>query len=188
MKRVLSYLERKDVHPLVQFGKYGIVGGIAVVVDIICFYALALFVFPSLTEDDRLAALLASGHAWLVQRVPSFAAYEWLYDLTHWHIRAVAESERSINYVLDRTLVFFTANLVAYALNVAWVFTPGRHAKHREIALYLLVAIASFVVGTTIGTGLIALWAMDTSVAVACNIAAAVAINFVLRKYWVFLR
>jgi putative flippase GtrA len=188
MKRILRYVADKDVHPAIQFGKYGFVGSIAVLVDIFCFYLLALFVFPALTPDDVVAKAIASAHRLLIEHVPYFASQQWLFDLTHWQIVQVAESRRTIYYVIDRALVFIIANFVAYSLNAAWVFTPGRHARHREVMWFFAVAIMSFLIGTTLGAALIAVWEMDTSLAVVCNVGSAVLINFVFRKYWVFLQ
>lgn len=186
MKRLLSPFFRRDAHPTVQFLKYAIAGGFATVVDIAVFYLLALVVFPALQPDDRLLMLLD----WLYQRLVDigFAGGEegWLYGLLHFDVQPIPEALRRRNYLIDRCLVFFVSNFVAYVLNRWWVFSPGRHRGRVEILLFYAVAVGSFAVGTALAYLLIAAFGVSTTDAVVANIVAAVLINFVCRKYWVF--
>ena len=163
-------------------------GSITLLVDLCCFYLLALFLFPALTQDDFLAIQMASVYQVIDNLFPLIAGQQWVFELTHWQVTEITESQRSVNYIIDRSLVFVVANLVSYTLSVAWVFTPGRHTRQREMTLYFIVALASFFVGTAVGAMLISIRNTDTSFAIASNIIAAILINFVCRKHIVFLR
>ena len=121
MANLLQRFLRRETHPLVQFIKYGLAGGIATVVDIVLFYVLALKVFPALTSDDKIVTLL------------------------HLNIQPVEETVRSYHYVLTRALGFLFSNFTAYITNVLWVFQPGKHSRAKEIALFYAVSGISFV-------------------------------------------
>jgi putative flippase GtrA len=89
----------------------------------------------------------------------------------------------------NNTAGFFLSGVVAYLLNVAFVFTPGRHGKRKEIGLfYLISAIAFF-------AGLFAIplifQAVDTNKNIEhyANlgfIVSSALVNFVCRKFIVF--
>ena len=78
------------------------------------------------------------------------------------------------------------ANLVCYFINIAWVFKPGRHSRRKELFLFYIVSLISFVAGTALGAGLIALFNAGTAIAYLANMIAAVLINFAGRKYYIF--
>jgi putative flippase GtrA len=186
MKRLAAQFLRREAHPTVQFLKYGIAGCIATAVDIALFYVLALTVFPALQPDDRLLVVLD----WLYQRsaeaAPAIAESGWWYDVLHFDVVPIAEEIRRRHYILNSCLVFLVSNLVAYVLNRFWVFTPGRHEGRVEIALFYLVSVISFVAGVGLAWGLIAFGGTGTTDAKIANMVAAVVINFLCRKYWVF--
>jgi putative flippase GtrA len=58
MKRILKQFFQREAHPVVQFIKYGLAGGLATVVDVLVFYFLSWKVFPALTADDAVVKLL----------------------------------------------------------------------------------------------------------------------------------
>ena len=78
------------------------------------------------------------------------------------------------------------ANLLCYFINIAWVFEPGRHSRHKEIMLFYIVSIISFVTGTALGSGLIAVFNAGAVIAYIVNMIVAVLINFAGRKYYIF--
>jgi len=162
MQSILAQLGRRNAHPAVQFVKYGIAGGLATVVDVLAFYAAAVWALSALTPADPVARLLG------LQVAP------------------IAETLRSSHYVWDKVIAFMFSNLTAYIANVLWVFTPGRHKKSIEIALFYAVSAASFAVGTGLGWLLIRLTGLPTTYAYAANAAASISINFVCRKFVVF--
>jgi len=162
LKRILAQFTRRETHPAIQFVKYAIAGAAATGVDILAFYAAAIFILPALGPSDPVVRLLG------LQASP------------------IAEGLRSSRYVWDKVIAFFFSNLTAYVLNILWVFTPGRHGKAMEIALFYAVSAASFVVGTALAWLLIKLSGLPTTYAYAANLAASIAINYVCRKYVVF--
>lgn len=162
MRDLALQFARRDAHPAVQFVKYGIGGALASAVDLLGFYAAAIALFPALSPDDPAARLLGL------------------------HPAAIAESARSAHYVWDKSISFLFANFTAYLVNIYWVFTPGRHSKAVELALFYAVSGASFAVGTGIGWLLIRSAGLSTTCAYAANLAAAVLINYAGRKYFIF--
>lgn len=151
---------------VVQFVKYALAGGVATAVDIATFFLLAIFAFHCLAPDDRVAVLL-SRHAGI--SVPE-----------------VTDSVRSVNALICNTLAFLVANFVCYVINRLFVFVPGRHSVAVEALLFLAVSAISFAIGTAAQTLLIALGGVSTSIAFSANLVAALAINFVARKFLIF--
>ncbi|MBN1269996.1 MAG: GtrA family protein [Kiritimatiellae bacterium] len=162
MKDILSQFTSRKAHPAIQFIKYGIAGGVATAVDMALFFLLAWLAFPALRQDE-----------WLVR----------LFDLS---LPILDEAVRSRNFVIDKTITFVFSNLTAYLLNIMWVFEPGRHSRHKEIVLFYLVSITSYVIGTALGWAMILYLHTSTTVAYLANMVASVMINYVCRKYFVF--
>lgn len=162
MRQLLQQFLRRDAHPVVQFIKYGMAGGLATAVDILVFYLLAWKVLPALTANDQLVELLGVS------------------------ITPVTESVRQWHYVVNRTLTFMVSNLTAYVANVLWVFTPGRHSRVKEILLFYLVSGISFFIATALSAGLIVWFGCTTTTAFLVNMVCSLLINFVCRKYFVF--
>lgn len=162
MRDLLKSFLRRDAHPVIQFIKYGMAGGLATAVDILLTFLLSWKFLPALASNDPLV------------------------ELTGIIITPVAESMRDNNYFINCALSFMVANLVAYVSNVLWVFEPGKHSRKKEIALFYAVSGLSFLVGTVMATGLIKYWGVQTSYAKIVNIFASVMINYVGRKCFIF--
>ena len=120
MKRILQQFFQREAHPVVQFIKYGIAGGLATAVDVLVFYFLSWKVFPALTANDAVVKLLGIS------------------------VAMIDEFIRSRHYLLNKTITFLFSNLTAYIVNILWVFEPGRHKKWMEFALFYTVSIVSF--------------------------------------------
>jgi len=166
VKHILKQFVQRDAHPVIQFVKYGIAGGIATAVDIVIFFILAWKVIPALAADDVLVVL--------VNKVVSL------------DVPSVSERWRAWLFVVDKTLAFIVSNFVCYIINFTWVFKPGRHSRRKEISLFYIVSLSSWLIGTAMGWALIQFWGMSTTAAYVVNIAASVMINYVCRKYIVF--
>lgn len=168
MKGVLlneNYMEQfkgLEAGPLVQFIKYGIAGGIATFVHIIIFHLVAWRIFPSLQQNDFV--ILLSG-------LP---------------IKEVDVATRALNSMLSNVVAFLCSNMVAYIINIYWVFKPGRHKKIIEIVLFYLVSGVSMMVGTSMMGFLIRYYSMQTTYAFAVNLVSAVMINYGMRKFYIF--
>jgi putative flippase GtrA len=167
-KNVLRQFTQREAHPTVQFLKYGIGGVIATGTHILIFFALSLWLLP---------ALLAGTHpdAWLAEQLGVL-------------IPEMEESIRRRNFAINNGIAFLFSNLVAYLINFHWVFHPGRHRRHIEIGLFLLVSTVSLIVGVQFGMLLMRWLETSTTVSQAGNIVASVMINYVCRKFLVFQR
>jgi len=148
--------------PFLQFIKYALCGGFATAVDIAIFFTMAWLVLPALRPDDPLAR-------WLGGR-----------------IRPVDERQRPARFLANTLAAFMVSNLVAYALNAAWVFVPGRHSRGMEIALFFSVSAVSVGVGATVGWALIRWLKWSTTFSYAARVLSALLLNFAGRKWFVF--
>ena len=81
---------------------------------------------------------------------------------------------------------FIVSNLVAYVINIYWVFVPGRYSWIVEITLFYLVSGTSMVMGTVLMGFLIRRFGMLTTYAFGANIFTALMINYAMRKYFIF--
>ena len=171
---------------MVQFMKYGIAGVIATAFDIIVFYFLSLVVFPAIAPDDTLITASHALYQWIGGLFPALADAAWFHEFFHFNVEPLTESMRKRNFIINKCIVFFLSNFVAYLLNMLWVFQPGKHTRRKEIGMFYVVAITSFIIGTALAYGLIHFFHVDTTQARAADVVAAVMINFFCRKYFVF--
>ena len=87
---------------------------------------------------------------------------------------------------LENLVGFFVANVVCWLLNRRFVFKPGRHHWILEW-LYFLAGS-----GFAIACGSVAIWCLvrfcgiETSYSFVVNVLVSVAVNFVVRKFFVF--
>jgi len=149
-----------------QFVKYAIVGAIATGVNVATFFAAALTLFPCLTADDKAVAVISK-----------FASVP---------LPEMTDATRSIHAAYCNIAAYFVSNTVCYILNRMFVFKPGRHGVAVEAALFFLVSGVSLAVGAAGQTALIAIFGLPTSIALAANLVASLAINFLMRKFVIF--
>ncbi len=159
---ILKKILHDKEHAGIQFLKYVTCGGIAFLVDFSVFYYIAIKVLPALTPDDVIARLLGldpepiSTHA----------------RLSHYWICIFAG--------------FVISNVVAYVLNVLFVFRGGKHKVHHEIALFFAVSMVAFLLSSVSGDLLIRFFAVQTTVSKLTAIIFATLINYTGRKYFIF--
>ncbi len=151
-----------DAPPLVQFVKYGLAGGVATAVHILAFFLAGFFLFPCVTDNDPLVKLFG-----LVAP-------------------AVDEALRARHAVFSNVVAFFVSNTVCYLANRWFVFRPGRHHVVIEFLLFLAVSAVSMIIGTTLMGVLIQRFGIETTYAFGANILSSLAINYVMRKFFVF--
>jgi len=162
MKQILRQFASHRAHPVIQFVKYVISGGIVTIFSICIFALLTWKVFPSLQE------------------------HEFVVRFFNVHVEPMDEALRARNYAFCKIIEFLLANLVCYFINIAWVFERGKHSRRKEILLFYTVSLISFVAGTALGIGLIAFLNAGAVMAYVANTIAAVLINFAGRKYYIF--
>ena len=156
-----NYLSH-DAPPFVQFVKYGLAGGLATATHILAFFLVGFLLFPCVTPEDPLVKLLGLAAP------------------------AVEEALRARNAVLSNVCAFFVSNTVCYLANRWFVFKPGRHHVALEFFLFLAVSAVSMTIGTTLMDVLIRHFGMQTTYAFGANILSSLAINYVMRKFFVF--
>jgi len=162
MQELLRQFTGRQHGPLVQFIKYAVAGGIATIVHIAVFYCLALWGFPALGQNDVVAGLL------------------------HLHVTPVSDTIRARNSVIDNGITFLFSNMVAYLINILWVFESGRHNRVLEIAFFYMVSGISMVIGTLLMGFLIKQFGVMTTVAFGANALVSLMINYILRKKIIF--
>ncbi len=151
-----------DAGNIIQFVKYAISGCIATLTHITVFHLVAWKIFFALQADD------------------------WFVRLLHLPIQELDDDTRSRNSMKGNGVAFLISNLVAYLINVYWVFVPGRYHWIIEISLFYLVSAAAIVIGTALMGFLIRRFGMLTTYAFGSNLFAALMINYAMRKFFIF--
>jgi putative flippase GtrA len=145
-----------------QFIKYGISGCIATATHILVFHLAAWKLFFALQADD------------------------WFVRLLNLPIQKLDNATRSRNSIKGNGVAFVFSNLVAYLINIYWVFVPGRYPWIIEISLFYLVSGVSIVIGTGLMVFLIRRFGMLTTYAFGANVFTALMINYAMRKFFIF--
>ena len=151
-----------DAPPFVQFVKYGLAGGLATATHVLTFFLVGFLLFPCVTPEDPLVKLFRL------------------------HAPDVVDELRARYAIYSNVVAFFVSNTVCYLANRWFVFKPGRHHVVIEFLLFLAVSAVSMAVGTTLMGVLIQRFGMQTTYAFGANILSSLAINYVMRKFFVF--
>jgi putative flippase GtrA len=159
---LIDQLLGNEAGNLSQFIKYGISGCIATSTHIIVFHLVAWKLFFALQVDD------------------------WFVRLLKLPIQELDVATRSRNSMKGNGVAFIISNLVAYLLNIYWVFVPGRYNWVIEISLFYLVSGVAIVIGTALMGFLIRRFGMLTTYAFGSNVFAALMINYAMRKFFIF--
>lgn len=152
----------KNSGNLLQFIKYGVSGAVATAVHITIFHLVAWKMFFALQPQD------------------------WFVKLLGLPIADLDDATRSRNSMLSNGAAFLFSNLVAYLLNIYWVFVPGRHHWLVEVGLFYLVSGTAIFIGTWVMGMLIRRFGMLTTYAFGANLFAALMINYAMRKFFIF--
>jgi len=158
----VEFLCAENSANLLQFIKYSVSGAVATAVHIAIFHLVAWKVFFALQPRD------------------------WLVRLLGLPIAELDDATRSRNSMLSNGAAFLVSNLVAYLINIYWVFVPGRHHWVVEVGLFYLVSGAAIFIGTWIMGLLIRRFGMLTTYAFGANLLAALMINYAMRKFIIF--
>lgn len=151
-----------DAPPFVQFVKYGLAGGLATVTHVLTFFLAGFFLFPCVSAEDPLVKLFGLAAP------------------------AVAEILRARNAIFSNLTAFMVSNATCYVVNRLFVFRPGRHHVALEFLLFTAVSAVSMTIGTTLMGVLIKQFGIQTTYAFGANIFSSLAINYVMRKFFVF--
>lgn len=159
---LLSRILSRDANPVVQFLKYAVAGGFATAVHILTFFLAGFFVFPCVASDDILVRLFGLAAP------------------------VVEEALRARNAVFCNIIAFLVSNTVCYIINRLFVFKPGRHSMVVEFLLFFAVSAISVGLGTFLMGVLIDQFGIQTTYAFGANMVCSLAINYALRKFFVF--
>lgn len=158
----IEFIFTKNSGNLAQFIKYGLSGCVATAVHIAIFHLVAWKIFFALQPHD------------------------WFVKLFHLRIAELDDATRSRNSMLSNGAAFLFSNLVAYLINIYWVFVPGRHHWFVEVGLFYLVSGVAIFLGTSMMGILIRRFGMLTTYAFGANLVAALMINYAMRKFFIF--
>jgi len=96
------------------------------------------------------------------------------------------EALRNRHLLWANALAWPLGTVVAYVMNTAFVFTPGRHSKLVEAGLFALVGAVGFFPGLLVVDWLAGHLGLASTVAQLGFILTSVAVNFLCRKFLIF--
>lgn len=149
----------KDLWQLVR---YGIIGVLATLVQLIAFYACATSLFACLTSKD-----------WAV-RVLGFSAAE------------VSDSARGLNFVICTTIGFVVSNFFCWVMNRKFVFVPGKFKWYVELGMFYAASTIAAALAIGLSWLCINYFGLMTTLAVFIEIGVSFMINYFVRKCLIF--
>ena len=145
-----------------QVFKYGLIGVLATIINLVVAELCAAYVWPCLGAKD------------IMVRHGVFQP------------AAIDEAVRATLAVYCNLVGFFIANVVCWWLNRRFVFVPGRHHWAVEYALFLGGSGFAILCGSAVIWWLVRYYGMATTYSFVVNVFVSVAVNFVVRKFLVF--
>ncbi len=100
----------------------------------------------------------------------------------------ITNETRYWNGVVNNAIAFFPVVVFVYALNVRWVFSPGRHSRTKEFLLFTGVAAIGNAAGIVGGPMLIKWFGIPTWMAQGTFVVTSFLVNFLCRKFLIFQR
>jgi putative flippase GtrA len=165
LKNILSH----DASPIIQFIKYGIVGVMSTLIQILVFYVVACTILKCLTQDD------------------AFFKFLDMLGVTYSNLTVDdSDSVRAFRAAIATGVGFFFANIFCWIMNRLFVFKPGRHFWLVELVLFFGVSLIALGVGIAVQTVLIKYAGWTTSSAFIIEIVSSFVINYVVRKFFIF--
>ena len=158
VRRFLSH----ESGPLAQFVKYGAIGVMSTIVQMVGFYILAATCLKCLGSDDWAVRLVGLPSVEITDGVRAFRA-------------AVATAAG-----------FTLANIFCWLMNRLFVFRPGRFRWYVEFGLFFSVAALATVVALGVQSLLIKYAGLMTTAAVIVEIVVSFFFNFFIRKFVIF--
>ena len=158
VRRFLSH----ESGPFAQFVKYGVIGVMSTVVQMVGFYVLAATCLKCLGTDD-----------WAVR----FAGLPSV---------AITDGVRAFRAAVATAAGFTIANIFCWLMNRLFVFRPGRFRWYIEFGLFFGVAALATVVALGVQSLLIKYAGLMTTAAVIVEIIVSFFFNFFIRKFVIF--
>ena len=145
-----------------QLLKYGAVGVLATVVQLAVFYTFATCVFQCLTADD------------------------WAVKMFGWSSANLSETVRGINFVVCSLIGFVVSNFVCWLLNRAVVFNPGKFRWFVELGMFYAASATAALLAIGLSWLCINCLGLMTTLAVFIEIVVSFAVNYFVRKFFIF--
>jgi putative flippase GtrA len=98
----------------------------------------------------------------------------------------ITDALRSHNLVLNNAIAWPFGTLVAYWLNILFVFTPGRHGKLVEMGLFWVISAIGFFPGAFVVRWLAEGLQFSSTVSQLGFVVTSVMVNFLCRKFVIF--
>lgn len=99
---------------------------------------------------------------------------------------AASASAKAGAYLIANALAFAASSIVVFMQNRVWVFRNRNPLIGRQLALFYLVAFASWAASAPLGAWLVAARFWNEYLALAVTIGVSVVANFVGRRHFVF--
>jgi putative flippase GtrA len=96
------------------------------------------------------------------------------------------EAVRKTNLLINNCVGFPLGCIVAYITNILFVFTPGKHSRLKELALFFGVAACGFFPSLWIIDVLVGRYNVPSIVAQCAFIVTSFLVNFLMRKFVIF--
>jgi putative flippase GtrA len=96
------------------------------------------------------------------------------------------EAVRAKNLVINNALAWPFGTLVAYWLNIVFVFTPGRHSKLTELTMFWIASAVGFFPGGFVAHWLASSFHLPSLFAQLGFVITSVMVNFLCRKFVIF--
>lgn len=145
-----------------QFVKYGLIGVLATAINFAVAEVCAAYLWPCLGAGD------------------------WCVRHCGFPLAEVSDAVRATLAVYCNLVGFFVANGICWVLNRKYVFTPGRHHWLVEYLLFLAGSGVAVLCGSVVIWMLVCFQGLQTTYSFVINIVVSVAVNFVVRKFFVF--
>lgn len=158
VKKILS----RDSGPFWQFVKYGVIGVMSTLVQMAVFYVLAATCLKCLKSDDFAVRLFSLPPA------------------------EITDGARALRFSIATGIGFIVANVFCWLMNRRFVFTPGRFPWHTELAMFFSASGAAMLLALGLSAALINWCALMTTLAVFAEIAVSFAVNYAIRKFFIF--
>jgi putative flippase GtrA len=96
------------------------------------------------------------------------------------------EVVRNRHLLINNSIAWPFGTLVAYFMNITFVFTPGRHSKTTEFVMFTVVSAIGFFPGILVVNWLAGYLHLPSTVAQLGFIVTSVMVNFLCRKFIIF--
>ncbi len=181
IKSILSRIRERRVPVIIQLGVYGMCGGLATVFFLGIIIALSKTIIPTyegMSVTTHPTTLFGREMLWLADNTPGQSQII--------PTGKKGDDIRAANLLINNTIGFLVANVVAYVTNILLVFKGGRHHPVLEFFYFTLISGIAFAISQMAGPWLISRFGVATNVAMLTNVLASMLINFVCRKFFVF--